>query len=218
MLYNSNISVRNNQAFFKYYNIVVEWLNGRDIELKDSEHILMKYSFNENMRKVTEYILKLVGSFDEVHVSQAQIAKHTGLGLRTVHRILGILSKIGLVHKQYRGANRTCLYTRGHILIDPLVKFSLMKILPSLYWASESLARRCKEKFMSILSPLTASFKQVGVRLSNDKNKELNTIKKNIQSTKKTEEIRVEIIRNYEPDPEHDSFFNEFANILGIKI
>lgn len=214
---NINISTSQNQAFSSYYSIVIEWMHNRHFALKDSEHLLNKFVYTENMNKVMSYFLKLVGSFNDVYVSQSRIAQATGLGLRTVHRILQILSLIGLINKKYRGANRTCLYTRGPLLLDPNFKFSVMGILPRLYWATESLAARCKAKINMITSSLAARFGQVGVRLSNDNNKELKTYKKEPEFTPTDQDLR----RYYEHEErikqKKDDFAQEMAKLLGIQ-
>jgi hypothetical protein len=220
---NYNISPRKNQTYFRFYHVIIQWLKGFQLELKDPEHLLVKNKFTGSMHKIMNYILKLIGSFENVYVCQQTIARKIGISLRTVSRCLSLLFKIGLLSRTYRGANKTLLYFRGPLLLDSNIKFALKDIFPGLYWASESLALKCKNKFNALGGALLAVFNPFGVRLSNDKIKELNTSKKTNIHNQNTEEfipsqddiIRLDCYLEYEKRRKEE-FSKEMALILGI--
>lgn len=169
---NSNITVRNNQAFFSYYNVTVNWMFGISPEYKDSEHLLMKHKFTKNSHKILITLLRYMGVNQHTYVSQELIAQKSGVHHDTVHRTLKLFHALGIINKKYRGANKTCTYSFSKFLHDPRVKYALKDFIPNLYWSIESCARICQKFLQGVLSPLAAIFKHDTARLSNDKKKE----------------------------------------------
>lgn len=220
---NYNNSVSNNQAFLQYYNITVNWICGVTPELKDPEHILVKYKFTKNSRTILLTLLKYMGVNHSTYVSQDLIARKSGVHHDTVHRTLKLFHKLGIINKKYRGANKTCIYSFGKFLHDPQVKYALRDIIPNLYWSIESYVRICKKFLGSLIFPIAASFKHDTARLSNDKNKDIN---KRIPKANQAKDSEVYVpteqdISRYHKYQEReqrnkDSFQEEMRKLLGL--
>jgi hypothetical protein len=220
----TNISVRNNQPFFKYYNITVNWIFGVTPELKDSEHLLVKHKFTNNSRKILITLLKYMGVNQHTYVSQELIARKSGVHHDTVHRTLKLFHALGIIKKKYRGANKTCLYSFGKFLHDPQVKYALRDIIPNLYWSIESAARICQKFLGALISPIAAIFKQDTARLSNDKNKELKYIYTRERRDQKPKEfvptqVDIDRYRQYEQveQKKKNDFAADMAKLLGLQ-
>lgn len=221
---NNNISVRNNQAFPKYYNITINWMFGITPELKDPEHLLVKHKFTKNSRKILITLLKYMGVNQQTYISQELIARKSGVHHDTVYRTLKLFAELGIIKKKYRGANKTCIYSFGKFLHDPLVKYALRDLIPNLYWAIESAARICKNLLGALISPIAAIFKHDTARLSNDKNKELKYIYTRERGEQKPKEFvptqdDIQRYREYEKDlkKKKDDYAAELAKLLGLQ-
>ncbi len=182
------ISNRNNQDFYEYCYIIINWLLGSKIVLKDLEHLLVRYRFTDNKRKILEVLIRYTGIYHETYISQFLIAKLSGVHHDTVNKALKLFAALGLIKKKNRGPNRTCVYSLGSMFHDPKFKWAVKDIFPSLHWATSSIIRRCKSMLSNIISPLVSVFNQNTARLSNDKNKDINTIKKRFEYTRKESE------------------------------
>lgn len=221
---NTNISVRNNQALFKYYNITVNWMFGIMPELKDSEHVLMKHKFTKNSRKILITLLRYMGVNQSTYVSQELIARKSGVHHDTVYRTLKLFAELGIIRKKYRGANKTCVYSFGSFLHDPQVKYALRDLIPNLYWSIESAARICQKFLGALISPIAAIFKHDTARLSKDKNKDLKYKYTRERREQKPEEFvptqdDIDRYREYEKDQKKkkDDFAEELAKLLGLQ-
>ena len=220
---NNNISVSNNQAFPKYYNITVNWMYGVTPEMKDPAHLLVLHKFTENSRKILVTLLDYMAVNQSAYVSQELIARKSGVHHDTVCRTLKLFHNLGIIRKKYRGANRTCIYSFSKFLHDPQVKFALRDLIPNLYWAIESYIRVCKKVLGKVIFPIAAVFKRDTARLSNDKNKD---IKKNyprekdikIQDKYIPTDIDISIYEKYlkEEQRKKDSFVDEMRKLLGV--
>lgn len=181
----------------------------------------MNNIFTDNKKSILTILIKYTGIYHDTYISQRKIAQLAGVHHDTVWRTLKLFHALGIIKKKYRGANRTCIYSLGKIFHDVNVKWALKDILPNLFWSITTTVSRCKLMLSGLIKPIAASFRTDTARLSNDKNKDLNTIKKRYEYTQKQEIKKPEIIvkqKIMEPDPDHDAHFNIFASILGISL
>lgn len=191
----SIISDRNNQVFSKYYNVIVQWIKGGELNLKDDDHILMNNRCTTNRIKILQTIIKFTGIYSETYISQENIAKICGIHHDTVLRALKLFHELGIIKKVYRGANRTCMYSLGKFFNDDNVRWALKEVLPNLYWAIQSSIRRCKSMLSGLIGGLCRKISFRGknntARLSKDKMKDLNIIKDDIKNNQKDKNLKM---------------------------
>jgi len=216
----NNISLRNNQEKTNYFNVVVEWLKGNQPELKDPDNLLMIHKVTHNDIKLLTMLLRLMGVFHQTYVSQERLAKLTGVHHDTVWRRIKLFVALGLIKKQYRGANKTCVYSIGSVLHDTHVRYALKDVIPNLYWSVMSTVSRCKQMLGDIIMPLTQRFTPDTARLFNNNNKELNTRKKlsekeEIRPLSQADKQKLDYYLEQE-QKKKVKLQNEFAQILGF--
>ncbi len=218
-----NISARNNQPFFQYYYLTVNWMRGISPELKDSEHLLVKHKFTKNSRKILMTLLRYMGVNHQTYVSQELIAIKSGVHHDTVNRTLKLFHLLGIIKKKYRGANKTCLYSFGSFLHDPSVKYALRDLIPNLYWSIESNISICKKMLTGLLSPVANVFRQNTARLFNNNNKDTLYTHRKEKMDKKIQDFvpdfrDIEKYREYEEKEKEkkNNFAVEMAQLLGL--
>jgi hypothetical protein len=181
-------------------------MQGKRIELIDAMPISISNRFTGNYKQVLTVVIRYCAVFHTNYISHARIAELTGLHHDSVLRILHVLADLEILKIENRGANKTCIYELGSFLHDKTVQQDLRHILPNLYWAIQSIIRRCKTMVGNIMQAFTA-------RLLHKRNTN-NTIDKKDHT--KPEPIERKIVY-LEPDIQtHNQYFNEFAAILNI--
>lgn len=212
-MYNNTISVSNNQAFSKQYISLVYWMGGTLPGYHNYKPLFIQHKLTSVRKSILSTILKYCGIYQDVYLSQDKIAKLSGCHHDTVLRAIKLFVQLGLLKKKYRGANRTCVYSLASFFHHERVQYALRDIFTNLYWSIKSAVRRC-QSFVGGL--VNAILKPITARLSNDKNKDINTYKKTSFEYTKRHIQDKNLVMIYEPDPDHDRFFNEFATILNI--
>lgn len=216
-MYNHTISVSNNQAFSKQYISLIYWMGGTLSGYTNYKTLFIQHKLTSVRKSILSTILKYCGIYQDVYMSQDKIAELSGCHHDTVLRTIKLFVEIGLLKKKYRGANRTCVYSLASFFHNARVQYALRDVFSNLYWSIKSAVRRCQ----SILGSLVKSvYKPITARLSNDKNKDINTIKKIKYSYQKPPEIKynkTDDITVQRLQPTHNLFFNEFASILNLQ-
>lgn len=209
---NHNISPRNNQAFSKQYISLVYWMGGSLSGYGNYKPLSIPHEFTYIRQRILQVIIRYCGIYQNVYMSQDRIAQISNCHHDTVLRNIKLFVELGILKKKYRGANRTCEYSLTSFFHNQKVQWALRDIIPNLYWSIKSAVRRCQTMLSGIISSITA-------RLSNDKNKRINTYKKIEKNNNKEE--KYDLVYNskpliYEKGPNHDKLFKEFSSILGI--
>lgn len=203
---NINISLSHNQEKNKIFEHLILWMQHNLIESSDLEPIKIDHRFTKNCKQILSIIIRYCGVFHSNYISHNRIAELSGVHHDTVLRILHMFEELKILKIQNRGPNTTCIYELGSFLHDKEVIWQLKDIFPNLYWAIQSIIRRCKTMVESIMQTFTA-------RLLNNKNKNNITIQP-IHTKPEPIERRIVYL---EPDIQtHNKYFNEFAAILNI--
>lgn len=203
------ISPRNNQAFSKQYISLIYWFGGSLSGYHNYEPLSIDHRLTSIRKSILSVMLKYCGIYQQVYISQERIAQLAGCHHDTVLRAVKLFVELGLLKKKYRGANRTCVYSLSSFFHHERVQYALRDVFPNLYWSIKSAVRRCKK----LLSGLVKSiYKPITARLSNDKNKDIHTVK---EYPKIERQITKKQPRDTS-DPTHNLFFNEFATLLNI--
>lgn len=197
---NTNISVRNNQAFSKESLQILYWFKGSLSGYNDPKGLFTNKRYTKNRKKILLCILKYIGCFSMVYISQQTIARLTGVHHDTVLRAINLFVELGVLKKKYRGANRTCLYSLGSLMYQPQFMFGIRYSLKNAYWAMKSSVARAKGMLSGLTGGLTANFRVNTARLSKDKTKDINTMKNiNYLLQKKQKEIQ-EVVDPLSPE------------------
>ena len=173
--YNTNNSVRNNQAISKEYLTILYWMGGVLEGYNDPDDIPTEKLFTENRKNILITVLKYIGCYSFTYISQETIAKKSGVHHDTVNRTIKLFVELGILKKKYRGANKTCLYSMGSFLYHPQVLYGLRNILPNLFWAFNSSLHRVKSMLASLKNGLASTFTEVTARFPIGKNKYIKT-------------------------------------------
>ncbi len=217
---NLNISPRNNQAFSKQYISILYWMGGSLSGYHNYNPLSIPYVFTSTRKNILSVILRFCGLYRDAYLSQEKIAELSGCHHDTVLRAIKLFVELGILKKKYRGANRTCVYSLTSFFHNERVQWALKDIIPNLYWSIKEGVRKCKkflsELAMTIYKPNRANYKPVTARLSNDKNKSINTKKISIKNNHEDLKMHQKTTLNYEPNETHNKLFHEFASILGI--
>lgn len=179
----SNISVRNNQDFFKDYLNIAFWLKGSMPAWFEPEPLY--HVFTELRLAILQEILKYIGIHKQAHPSHETIAKKVGCSRNAVLDALKLFENMGLLkvthrHKEYKSN----IYELGEVLKFPAVRWALRNSMSNLSYAFHAMKDRLAQEVQAkiqegkkLLNALLTTVKRQDstLLLNNNVLKELNT-------------------------------------------
>ena len=151
---NSNISVRNNQAFSQVFINQVNFYRGSMLPFNIPNKIRGRQKFTDLHAEVIDWLVGFIGRSPNVFVGYEYIAKETGISIDTVEvAILRSVEMKALVREKY---GRGYKYSLGEFFLHEYVIQSLRWVIPSLYFAAKRVLSRLKSVVISTSKIITS--------------------------------------------------------------
>lgn len=135
MLINTNISVRNNQAFLKDYLNLVYWLGG-STPASFVPQQLSQRRYTEKRIKMIQYVLRVINNNKNAFPSHESIARFAQCSVRAVINAFKIFKEDKLFEIDHRGDfYKTNIYKLGEFFKCRKVIYALRDVFSNLYRA-----------------------------------------------------------------------------------
>ncbi len=130
---NNNISVRNNQAFFKDPLNIAYWLGGSMPAMFVPEHLSTKI-FTKARMLMTQELFRHMNMHDAAFPSHTTLAKAAGLKRQAAYEYFKWAEEIGLFKVMHRGKSwESNIYFLGDVLKIPSVRWALRHAFKGLH-------------------------------------------------------------------------------------